>query len=109
MVYTLKTKKTGKKPSLKQKKTLTKTIAKKTIKVKAKKSKNPKNVKKVQNSEAKGKVSLSQNHIMPAHVILKKRHGEALTEAEIRYFIEGLGNGTVPEYQMSALAMAICF
>jgi pyrimidine-nucleoside phosphorylase len=46
---------------------------------------------------------------MPAHVILKKRQGEALSEAEIRHFIDGLTKGTVPEYQMSALAMAICF
>jgi thymidine phosphorylase len=46
---------------------------------------------------------------MPAHVILKKRQGEALSEAEIRHFIDGLAKGTVPEYQMSALAMAICF
>jgi hypothetical protein len=34
---------------------------------------------------------------------------EALNEAEIRYFIDGLTKGTLPEYQMSALAMAICF
>jgi pyrimidine-nucleoside phosphorylase len=46
---------------------------------------------------------------MPAHVILKKRQGEVLSEPEIRHFIDGLTKGTVPEYQMSALAMAICF
>jgi hypothetical protein len=49
------------------------------------------------------------HHIMPAHVIVKKRRGEVLSEAEIKYFIDGLAKGTLPEYQMSALAMAVCF
>lgn len=38
----------------------------------------------------------------------KKREGHALGSAEIREFIEGFTKGEIPDYQMSALAMAIC-
>ncbi|MBO5642603.1 MAG: thymidine phosphorylase [Kiritimatiellae bacterium] len=41
-------------------------------------------------------------------IIDKKRCGEALGSAEIRQFINGFVSGEVPDYQMSALAMAIC-
>jgi len=41
-------------------------------------------------------------------VIDKKREGHALGSAEIREFIEGFVAGLIPDYQMSALAMAIC-
>ena len=41
-------------------------------------------------------------------VIDKKREGHALGTAEIREFIEGFTKGEIPDYQMSALAMAIC-
>ena len=75
---------------------------------KIKKTNNLKKGKKTQKPKENGKPSES-SHIMPAHVILKKRQGEALSEPEIRHFIDGLAKGTVPEYQMSALAMAICF
>ena len=47
--------------------------------------------------------------LLPAQIIQKKRDGQALTEAEIRYFIHGFTGGELPEYQMAALAMAICF
>ncbi len=42
-------------------------------------------------------------------VILKKRHGEALTDEEIKFFIEGYTLGEIEDYQASALCMAICF
>ena len=42
-------------------------------------------------------------------IISKKRRGEALSEEEIRWVIRGFTDGAVPDYQMSALAMAICF
>ena len=42
-------------------------------------------------------------------LIEKKKHGEALTEAEIRFLIQGFTHGTVADYQMSAFAMAVCF
>ena len=46
---------------------------------------------------------------MIAKLILdKKREGHALGSAEIREFIEGFTHGEIPDYQMSALAMAIC-
>ena len=46
---------------------------------------------------------------MIAKLILdKKREGRALGSAEIREFVEGFTKGEIPDYQMSALAMAIC-
>ncbi|MFS7261391.1 pyrimidine-nucleoside phosphorylase [Carnobacterium divergens] len=42
-------------------------------------------------------------------IIEKKRDGRELTKAEINFVITGYTNGTVPDYQMSALAMAIYF
>ena len=44
-----------------------------------------------------------------AHLIAQKRDGETLTEKDIRALIEGFTNGDVPEYQMSAFAMAVYF
>ena len=41
-------------------------------------------------------------------IIDKKREGSALGSAEIREFIAGFTCGEIPDYQMSALAMAIC-
>jgi len=46
---------------------------------------------------------------LPAQIIQKKRDGQALTEDEIRFFVDGFTRGTLPDYQMAALAMAICF
>ncbi len=43
----------------------------------------------------------------PANVIAKKRDGVALTRDEIAEFVSGFTNGSIPDYQMSALAMAI--
>jgi len=43
----------------------------------------------------------------PVWIIAKKRDGQELTEAEIGEFITGYAQGTIPDYQMSALAMAI--
>ncbi|OGX80372.1 MULTISPECIES: pyrimidine-nucleoside phosphorylase [unclassified Exiguobacterium] len=42
-------------------------------------------------------------------LILKKRNGGELNEQEIRYVVEGFTNETIPDYQMSALSMAIYF
>lgn len=41
-------------------------------------------------------------------IISKKRHGEALSREEINFFIEGFVNGSIPDYQASALLMAVC-
>ena len=43
----------------------------------------------------------------PQDVIRKKRDGEELSRAEINFFIEGVTRGTVADYQISALLMAI--
>lgn len=42
-------------------------------------------------------------------LIVKKKRGEALTEDEIKYMITNYTNETIPDYQMSAMMMAICF
>ena len=47
--------------------------------------------------------------LLPAQVIQKKRDGQMLTEAEIRFFVLSFTCGEIPDYQMAALAMAICF
>lgn len=41
------------------------------------------------------------------NIIQKKRDKEKLTKDEITWFIEGLTKGDIPDYQMSALLMAI--
>ena len=42
-------------------------------------------------------------------LIEKKRDGLALTDEEIRFVIDGFTNGSIPDYQMSAFAMAVFF
>lgn len=42
-------------------------------------------------------------------LILKKKEGGVLTTDEIRTMIDGYTKGDIPDYQMSAMLMAICF
>ena len=42
-------------------------------------------------------------------VILRKREGHELTREEIAFFVDGYTRGTIPDYQASALAMAVFF
>ncbi|MBR6798797.1 MAG: hypothetical protein IKM63_01875, partial [Firmicutes bacterium] len=42
-------------------------------------------------------------------LITKKRNGQALTEAEIEYLVNGYTAGDIPDYQMSAFLMAVYF
>ena len=42
-------------------------------------------------------------------IIEKKKKGFALIEEEIKFFIDGIMNGTIEDYQISALLMAIYF
>ena len=43
------------------------------------------------------------------HLIDKKRDGGVLTREEINYFIQGVVDGSIPDYQTSALMMAMMF
>lgn len=42
-------------------------------------------------------------------LIDKKKNGGILSTEEINWMIEGYTNGDIPDYQMSAMTMAICF
>jgi pyrimidine-nucleoside phosphorylase len=42
-------------------------------------------------------------------LIIKKQEGKALTKEEIRFVIDGYTDGSIPDYQMSAWAMAVFF
>ncbi len=42
-------------------------------------------------------------------LIVNKRNGEALTQEEIDFMINGYVNGSIPDYQMAAMMMAIYF
>ncbi len=41
-------------------------------------------------------------------IIEKKRDGQKLSKAEIEFFVKGVVDGSIPDYQASALLMAIC-
>lgn len=42
-------------------------------------------------------------------IIRKKRFGGELTDSEIGFLIAGLVDGTIPDYQISAWAMTVCY
>ncbi|TWU60828.1 Pyrimidine-nucleoside phosphorylase [Rubripirellula tenax] len=46
--------------------------------------------------------------MLASTLLVKKRDGNELSDDEIRFLIEGFCSGAVTDYQMSALAMAIC-
>ena len=41
-------------------------------------------------------------------IIQKKKQKQPLTEEEIQWFVQGYVAGDIPDYQASALCMAIC-
>jgi pyrimidine-nucleoside phosphorylase len=47
--------------------------------------------------------------MVPQWLIERKRDGETLNEDEIRSFINGYASGSIPDYQMAAMAMAVYF
>lgn len=47
--------------------------------------------------------------LLPQEIIKRKRDGKKLSEVEIQFMIKGFVDGSVADYQMSALAMAIYF
>ena len=42
-------------------------------------------------------------------LLSKKKHGEALANEEIKWMIDKYVSGEIPDYQMSAMLMAIYF
>ncbi|MGL5268816.1 MAG: thymidine phosphorylase [Spiroplasma sp.] len=42
-------------------------------------------------------------------LIHKKKQGLALNEEELNFLVQGLNNGSIPDYQITAWAMAVCF
>lgn len=42
-------------------------------------------------------------------LIIKKRNGHPLTKEEIKFMVEGFTKGEIPDYQMSAMMMAVYF
>ena len=42
-------------------------------------------------------------------IITKKRDGHELSDEEITFFVNGYVDGKIPDYQVSALLMAIVF
>ena len=48
-------------------------------------------------------------HMRTYDLILKKRSGQALSEAEINELVEGYVKDSVPDYQMAAFTMAVFF
>jgi len=52
---------------------------------------------------------LEDDSVTPAELIARKRDGHTLTRDEIAFVIRGFVDSSIPEYQMSALAMAIFF
>ncbi len=42
-------------------------------------------------------------------IIRKKRDGKSLDEIEIKYLVKGISDGSLPDYQVSAWAMAVYF
>lgn len=42
-------------------------------------------------------------------IIEKKKRGNALSKEEICFIVDGYTNGRIPDYQMSAFLMAVCF
>ena len=42
-------------------------------------------------------------------IILTKREGAELSQEQIQFWIDGIVNGSIPDYQSSALLMAICW
>src|SRR5579871_1358695 len=47
--------------------------------------------------------------MLPVQLIRKKRDGRALDDDELRAFIAGVTDGSIPDYQVAAMCMAIFF
>jgi pyrimidine-nucleoside phosphorylase len=58
-------------------------------------------------AERLGAIRYTARGMRAVDVILKKRDGQPLTRDEIQFFVTGVTGGTLPDYQASALLMAI--
>jgi pyrimidine-nucleoside phosphorylase len=47
--------------------------------------------------------------MLPYEIIMKKRDGFALSEEEMKFFVNGYVRGNIPDYQMAAFLMAVYF
>ena len=47
--------------------------------------------------------------MMMLDLIEKKKEGFALSKGEIDFFIDGVTKSSIPDYQISAFLMAVCF
>ena len=47
--------------------------------------------------------------MLPVQLIRKKREGLALADDELRAFIAGVTDGSIPDYQVAAMLMAVFF
>ncbi len=47
--------------------------------------------------------------MLPQEIIRKKRDGQSLAKEEIRFFVQGIADGTVSEGQIGSFAMAVFF
>ncbi|MCP4447825.1 MAG: thymidine phosphorylase [Myxococcales bacterium] len=52
---------------------------------------------------------MSSLSFLPQTLIRQKRNGETLSPDELRFFVEGVTSQTIPDYQVSAMLMAIYF
>ena len=57
--------------------------------------------------EGKSKPTEGGTAMNMVDIILKKKAGGELNEEEIRFFARGAADGSIPDYQLSALLMAI--
>lgn len=53
--------------------------------------------------------SSEQKSFLPQAIIRQKRNGETLSAEELRFFIDGVTTQSIPDYQISAMLMAIYF
>ena len=50
---------------------------------------------------------INEAHMRAVDIIIKKRDKEALTGEEINFFVQGFTRGEIPDYQVTAWAMAV--
>lgn len=52
---------------------------------------------------------MTNNNLNPVDLIVKKRDGGAHSRAELRSLVQGIVDGSIPDYQLAAWAMAVFF